>query len=170
MTNEQAVFLADHYASLMAGEVKTTLKVLGAVRDEGGSYRPDEKSRTAWELATHIAQSDVWFLDGVINGRFGSGGDAAESERAAFQSVADVVQFYEHEVPARLERIRAMSAEDLLRPVDFFGILQWPAVSFLGLANNHGIHHRGQLTSYLRGLGSKVPALYGGSADEPFQR
>jgi uncharacterized damage-inducible protein DinB len=170
MTNEQAVFLADHYASLMAGEVKTTLKVLGAVRDEGGAYRPDEKSRTAWELATHIAQSDVWFLDGVLNGRFASGGDAAEAERAAFKTVADVVQFYEREVPARLERIKAMSPDELLRPTDFFGILQWPAVSFLGLANNHGIHHRGQLTAYLRGLGSKVPALYGGSADEPFQR
>ena len=53
--------------------------------------------------------------------------------------------------------------------VDFFGLMQWPAVSYLGLANNHGIHHRGQLSAYLRALGSKVPALYGGSADEPFQ-
>jgi uncharacterized damage-inducible protein DinB len=37
------------------------------------------------------------------------------------------------------------------------------------MANNHGIHHRGQLASYLRAHGSKVPAIYGGSADEPFQ-
>ena len=170
MTNEQAVFLADHYASLMAGEVKTTLKVLGAVRDEGGSYRPDEKSRTAWELATHIAQSDVWFLDGVLNGQFAAGGDAAEDQRAAFKSIAEVLEFYGREVPARLERIRAMSAEELLRPTDFFGLMQWPAVQYLGLANNHGIHHRGQLAAYLRALGSTVPALYGGSADEPFQR
>ena len=48
--------------------------------------------------------------------------------------------------------------------------MQWPAVKYLGLANNHGIHHRFQLTGYLRGLGSKVPAVYGGSADEPFAR
>jgi len=170
MTNEQAVFLADQYVSLMTGEVKTTLKVLGAVTEDGRSYRPDEKSRTAWELATHVAQSDVWFLDGVLNGRFGGGDDAAEGKQARFESIADVVEFYEREVPPRLERIRAMSPEDLLRVVDFFGVVQWPAVKFLGLANNHGIHHRGQLTGYLRGLGSKVPALYGGSADEPFTR
>ena len=170
MTNEQAIFLADHYVSLMTGEVKTTLKVLGAVTEDGRSYRPDEKSRTAWELATHVAQSDVWFLDGVINGRFGGDDDAAAAQRARFGSIADVVRFYEREVPARLERIRAMSPEDLLRIVDFFGVVQWPAVKFLGLANNHGIHHRGQLTAYLRGLGSKVPAVYGGSADEPFTR
>ena len=170
MTNEQAVFLADQYVSLMTGEVKTTLRVLGAVTEEGRSYRPDAKSRTAWELATHEAQSDVWFLDGVINGRFGTDGDAAEAQRAGFGTIADVVRFYEREVPARLERVRAMSPEDLLRIVDFFGVVQWPAVKYLGLANNHGIHHRGQLTGYLRGLGSKVPAVYGGSADEPFAR
>ena len=57
MTNEQATFLAEQYVSLMSGEVATTLKVLRAVTEDGRAYRPDEKSRTAWELATHIAQS-----------------------------------------------------------------------------------------------------------------
>lgn len=42
-----------------------------------------------------------------------------------------------------------------------------PAASFPGMANNHGVHHRGQLAAYLRAMGSKVPAIYGGSADEP---
>ena len=153
MTNEQAVFLADQYVSLMTGEVKTTLKVLGAVTEEGRSYRPDEKSRTAWELATHVAQSDVWFLDGVINGRFGSDGDAAEAQRAGFGSIADVVRFYEREVPARLERVRAMSPEDLLRIVDFFGVVQWPAVKFLGLANNHGDSSPGPAHGLFAGAG-----------------
>ena len=44
-----------------------------------------------------------------------------------------------------------------------------PNVTYLGFANNHGIHHRGQLAAYLRAMGSKVPSIYGGSADEPFQ-
>jgi len=48
-------------------------------------------------------------------------------------------------------------------------MFQWPNVSYLGFANNHSVHHRGQLASYLRAMGSKVPAIYGGSADEPFQ-
>jgi uncharacterized damage-inducible protein DinB len=42
-------------------------------------------------------------------------------------------------------------------------------VQFLGLVSNHSIHHRGQLSSYLRPMGSKVPKIYGGSADEPFE-
>ena len=43
-----------------------------------------------------------------------------------------------------------------------------PNASYLGIATNHGIHHRGQLAAYLRPMGSKVPSIYGGSADEPF--
>ena len=46
------------------------------------------------------------------------------------------------------------------------GIAKQPAATLLGFANNHGIHHRGQLAAYLRGCGSKVPAIYGDSADE----
>jgi uncharacterized damage-inducible protein DinB len=44
-----------------------------------------------------------------------------------------------------------------------------PAAAFLIVANNHGVHHRGQLSSYLRAMGSKVPDMGGGSADEPMQ-
>ena len=57
----------------------------------------------------------------------------------------------------------------MTKEVDFFGIFKSPAAALLGMANNHGIHHRGQLAAYLRPLGSKVPAIYGASADEPFQ-
>ena len=169
MTNEQATFLAEQFVSLMSAEVATTLKVLKAVTEDGRAYRPDEKSRTAWELATHIAQADVWFLDSVIHGRFARNAEGAASQLASFKTPADVVAFYEREVPARLDAIRAMPPEDLTRIVDFFGMVQWPAVKFLGLANNHGIHHRGQLAGYLRAMGSRVPAIYGGSADEPFK-
>ena len=44
-----------------------------------------------------------------------------------------------------------------------------PAVTFLNFMNVHAIHHRGQLSAYLRPMGAKVPKIYGGSADEPFQ-
>lgn len=44
---------------------------------------------------------------------------------------------------------------------DFFGAFKGPSIWFLGVANNHGIHHRGQLTAYLRAMGSKVPSICG---------
>jgi uncharacterized damage-inducible protein DinB len=67
-----------------------------------------------------------------------------------------------------LARVAAMSAEQLLTPVEFFGVFNLPAVLYLGFLNNHSIHHRGELATYLRPMGSKVPSIYGGSFDEPY--
>jgi uncharacterized damage-inducible protein DinB len=152
---------------LMESEFRTTCKVLAAVPDDKRDYKPDEKSRTAWELATHIATADMWFLDAVINGAFTSDPEAVKQVESQFSSSADVVKFYEREFQARMAALRAMPAEKLAADVDFFGMIKQPAVGFLGLANNHSVHHRGQLSAYLRAMGSRVPALYGGSADEP---
>jgi uncharacterized damage-inducible protein DinB len=46
-----------------------------------------------------------------------------------------------------------------------FGAIKMPGVNFLGLAIKHSVHHRGQLSTYLRAMGSKVPGIYGPSAD-----
>ncbi|WP_291980974.1 DinB family protein [Luteitalea sp.] len=167
MTPEQATFLAQQFAQLMEGELPITLKVLRAVPESGRDYRPDAKSRSAWELATHLAQSDVWFLDCILAGAFSVDKDAAAAQIAGFATVDDVVGFYERAMPLRLAGLREASGEDMARLVDFFGMMKRPAATLLGLANNHGIHHRGQLAAYLRASGSTVPAIYGDSADEP---
>ena len=129
------------------------------------NYKPDAKSRTAWELATHLATSDVWFLDSIIQGTFNFDPDAAKQAEAQFKNVNDVVDVLQEDVSGKLAALRALPAEKLTRMVDFFGMMKMPAAAFLGLANNHSIHHRGQLAAYLRAMGSKVPAIYGGSAD-----
>jgi uncharacterized damage-inducible protein DinB len=165
MTSDQATFFAGQMVDLMREELPATCQVLSAVKDDTRDYKPDAKSRSAWELSTHIATSDIWFLDSVINGAFTFDPEAVKAAEAQFKTVADVVAFYEKALPARLDAVKAMSAEDLTRTVDFFGMMQRPAVNFLGLANNHSVHHRGQLAAYLRALGSKVPDIYGPSAD-----
>jgi uncharacterized damage-inducible protein DinB len=52
--------------------------------------------------------------------------------------------------------------------VDFYG-MQMPNAQFLVWQAVHNAHHRGQLATYLRPMGSKVPSIYGGSADEPWK-
>jgi uncharacterized damage-inducible protein DinB len=167
MTSEQATFLAKQYAQLMQGEFPATCKVLAAVKDDNRNYRPDDKSRTAWELATHLATADIWFLDSILNGTFSWDPAKVKEVEGQFKSVAEVVAFYEKTFPQKLQAVQAMSGDALARPLDFFGMMQMPAVSFVGMANNHSTHHRGQLAAYLRAMGSKVPAIYGASADEP---
>ena len=169
MTPDQAQFLAQQYAQLMHGEFAATRKVLAAVKDDTRDYRPDDKSRTAWELATHLATADVWFLDSIITGQFVWDPEKVKQVEGQFTSVAEIVAFYEKTFPEKLKAIAAMTPADLAKTISFFGMMEMPAASFLGMANNHGIHHRGQLAAYLRAMGSKVPAIYGGSADESMQ-
>ena len=143
--------------------------MLRAVPDDRRDYKPDEKSRTAWELATHLVGSDLWFLDSVCEAAFVYDPEVENKRTAGLNTINDVVEFYNRDDPKPIQRLRSTPGEQLAREVDFFGMTRGPSIWFLGLANNHGIHHRGQLMAYLRAMGSKVPSIYGGSADEPFQ-
>jgi uncharacterized damage-inducible protein DinB len=167
MNADQATTLNQFFANLIEQESGTTAKVIAAVPDGNRDYKPDPKSRTAWELAVHLATGDVWFLQSIVDGKFEWNPDAAKQAESQFATIGDVVAFYKREMPAKLSALRALPADQLTRVVDFFGMMQWPNVSYLGFANNHGVHHRGQLAAYLRAMGSKVPSIYGGSADEP---
>lgn len=167
MNAEQAKLLVEYFANLWEGELPATVKVLGNVPDQGRDYKPDGKSRSAWELATHLALGDVWFIQSIIDGNFVFDPQVEKNMAAGFKNASDLSAFYKREVPAKLKELRSLPADRLTKVVDFFGMMQQPNVTYLGFANNHSIHHRGQLTSYLRACGSKVPAIYGSSADEP---
>ena len=167
MDSTQAQFLAKSLCALWEGEFPATCKVIAAVPDGKRDYRPDEKSRTAWELATHLASADIWFINAILAGSFVFDPAAEKQQVSKFSNVADVVAFYKKEFPAALDKIRGMAGEKLAAPTDFFGIMKMPNVTYIGFGNNHSIHHRGQLAAYLRAMGSKVPAIYGASADEP---
>jgi uncharacterized damage-inducible protein DinB len=167
MTPEQARFLAQYFATLMEGEFPATCSVLDAVLDAKRDYKPDEKSRSAWELATHLVLGDLWFLDSIMDGKFAFDPALEAAQRAKFKTTADVSAHYKREFPIRIQRLRELPDDKLTRIVDFFGMFQRPAAALLGFANNHSTHHRGQLAAYLRAMGSKVPAIYGASADQP---
>jgi uncharacterized damage-inducible protein DinB len=161
MDQGQAQFLVGYLTQLWEGEFPATCKVIAAVPNDRRDYRPDDKSRTAWELAVHLATGDVWFLHSILDGSFVYDPAVEKQMQAKFSSIEDVVEYYKREYPAHLAKVRAMPADKLTAAVDFFGMMKQPN------ANNHSIHHRGQLAAYLRAMGSKVPAIYGGSADEP---
>ena len=149
-------------------ETETTKKVLAAVPDAKSDYKPDPNAKTGWELAWHIAGSDVDFLNAIADMKF----DMAAMQREPAdkpKNVAELVEWYDKNMQRGIDRVAAMTAEQLATPVDFFGLYNFPAVIYLSLLNNHRIHHRGQLSTYLRPMGSKCPSIYGGSYDEPFQ-
>ncbi|HEX3819397.1 MAG TPA: DinB family protein [Candidatus Sulfotelmatobacter sp.] len=144
-------------------EAEITKKVIAAIPDAKADYRPDPNARTAKELAWHIANTDIQFLAGIADLNF-----KMESPEHKPETSAEVVAWYDENVKRGIDRVAAMSGEQLMTPVEFFGVFNLPAVAYLGFLNNHSIHHRGELATYLRPMGSKVPSIYGGSYDEPF--
>jgi uncharacterized damage-inducible protein DinB len=162
-------FVSTYCAMMLDGvarEMETTRKVIAAVPNDKRDYRPDPHARTAWELAWHIANTDVQFLDGIADMKF-TMDDPARTNKPA--NIADLAAWYDREMKRGIGRVRAMSPAQQATPVDFLGVFNMPAAFYLAFLNNHSIHHRGELATYLRPMGSKVPQIYGGSYDEPFQ-
>jgi uncharacterized damage-inducible protein DinB len=163
MNHEQAAFATAMFVQGLEMEYTITRKVLAAVPEDKKDFRPDPNARTAFALASHIASSDVWFLNGIVKGEFIPEGDKK------FRSVAEIVAYYEREFPAALAKVKALSPDKLAKVIPAFGMFELPAAAYLAFVTNHCIHHRGQLATYLRPMGSKVPNIYGGSFDEPMQ-
>lgn len=165
LSPEFAVGLREVMLQGLAQEMEITKKVLSAIPEDQRDYRPDPKARTAWELGWHLASTDVQMTDEVADQKFQMEPRFKEEPR----TVAELVNWYDANFKRAIERVRGLSPEQLCTPVDFLGAFNFPTVFYLNFVNNHSIHHRGQLAAYLRPMGSKVPAIYGGSADEPWQ-
>lgn len=162
MTSEFAAGLRDFLLGALDSEVAATKKVILAIPEDKLDYAPDPKSMPALKLAFHVVGSELWFLDSIAAGAFGP---FPEGDGPA--SPAAVVEWYDSVRPAARAKVAALSGDQLAAIVDFYGMFQLPAAAYLNFANVHCIHHRGQLSAYLRPMGSKVPSIYGGSADEP---
>jgi len=160
-TPEQARGLAAFLIRCLEEEAPITRKVLAAVPDACLDFKLGEKGRTARELMWHIILSEGWFAEGIAAQRFGE-----EPKAPAPAAVREMAARYDRDFAAAIAKMKAVPAERLARPIDFFGMFNLPAVAYLQFWLTHSIHHRGQLSSYLRAMNARVPAMYGSSADE----
>jgi uncharacterized damage-inducible protein DinB len=132
------------------------VRVLKAVPQDRLDYRPDPKARTAAELAWFIAVQEAALVPLLETG-----------------TVDWMVALYERSAAALNERLGQLDEAAWQKSGRFLfgGSLVWEAPigemvwGFLFDA----IHHRGQLSTYLRPMGSKVPSIYGPSADDSGQ-
>jgi uncharacterized damage-inducible protein DinB len=158
MTEDTAKGLLGFLLPQLQQEFATTRKVLAAVPAAHCDYKPGERSMSAQELAVHIAASEAFFLRGVLNGAF-------EWQQPDLKTPAEVLAYYDENVPPLIEKLAALPAEKLAQALAM-GPWNEPAIAFVSLSLRHSIHHRGQLSAYLRPMGAKVPSIYGPSADE----
>jgi uncharacterized damage-inducible protein DinB len=157
MTSENAKGMCDFLLGQLREEFATTRNVIAAVPAETSTYKPSEKCMSGLALASHIALAEAFFLRGVVNGSF-------DWKDEQFADPAAVLAYYDATIPALFDQLAALPGEKLAAPITFHAWTQ-PAVNYLVLDLKHGIHHRGQLSSYLRPMGAKVPSIYGPSGD-----
>ncbi len=140
-------------------ESATTRKVIARI-PEGSDYRPDPKSRTASEIAWQIVCEETMIIDGMENGR------AEWSPAPAPASMKEMLEVFDRQSADIIRRWKSLPADRWNGTMEFFGgeraasPMAWSVLFDI-------VHHRGQITTYLRPMGSTVPQVYGPSGDEP---
>jgi uncharacterized damage-inducible protein DinB len=158
--NEKALFM-----KFWEKEAAAMRKVISRIPQEQSDYKPEPKSRNAREIAWLIVREEALLVDGLEKGVL------EWKELPAPASVQDILAEYDRTHEDVTRRLHAVDAAKWERDIPFtFGGKTLmtdtgyeTAWSFLF----DQIHHRGQLSTYLRPMGSTVPSIYGPSADEP---
>ena len=147
------------FVGFWTNESKTTRNVLARI-PENSDYKPDPKSRTAREIAWQIVCEEKMLIDALENGKM----EWTPAETPA--SMVTIVETYEAQSADIISRLHALAGEKWNGPLEFFGSAR-PASPMAWSFLFDIVHHRGQITTYLRPMGSTVPQIYGPSADEP---
>jgi uncharacterized damage-inducible protein DinB len=147
------------FTNFWTKESQTTRNVLSRI-PESSDYRPDPKSRTAHEIAWQIVCEEKMLIDALESGK-------AEWAPAPLPAtMKEVFDAYERQSADCARRWAQLD------DAQWGGVLEWfgserPASPMAWSFLFDIVHHRGQITTYLRPMGSKVPQIYGPSADEP---
>ncbi len=159
--------LKRHYVAMFAKELPITVKLMRAYPAGQDDFRPHERSTPAARLAHTFALANA-IAAKAITGELTMPPDFPPAPATYAEAVAN----YERGAQDVLEALEEMPESRLSETVDFFtGPGQIGPISvgdLLWLMLMDSVHHRGQLSVYVRMAGGKVPSIYGPSADEPW--
>lgn len=154
-------------------EAASTRRILQVVPDEHIGWKPHEKSMTLGRLASHVAELPQFVNRALESDHY----DMATRTGAPIvcESTAALLEFFEERLTAAIATLQDKDNDFLQetwtfrrgemilgQPTRYEAIRSWMM--------NHQIHHRGQLTVYLRLLDIPVPGIYGPSADDNIAR
>lgn len=168
-TAESKVSMGKMLAAELKQEAISTRKMLERIPADFFSWKPHDKSTEIGNLAHHIARLPSFVKPVLTTEEF----DIAASgyQPPVLTSTEELVNFFDSALTEAVENLNAVSDEDLmptwkLRSGDHT-IFEMPRAGVIrALVLSHLIHHRGQLSVYLRLKDIPVPSIYGPSADE----
>jgi len=165
--------LIEAFSQEIDQEGATTRRVLERVPADRLSWKPHQKSMSLGHLALHIAQTPGNIASWALKDVFEFSGPPPEVEA---KSTAQILAAHDESVKTAKDVLRQLGDAGLERQWEGRAggntLMKLPKVAlFRAVVLNHWIHHRGQLSVYLRLLDVPVPSIYGPSADEnPFGR
>jgi uncharacterized damage-inducible protein DinB len=147
-------------------EATATRKVISRIPQETSDYKPEPKSRTAREIAWLIVMEEKTLAEGLEQGKI----DWQETETpATVEEILSTYDRYHDDVTSRLKEIDGANWEkEIPFVVQGREVMRANGFDFAWEFLFDQVHHRGQLSTYLRPMGSTVPSIYGPSADEQF--
>jgi len=153
----------------LQNEAASTRKMLELIPDDKLTWTPHEKSMTLGTLASHIAEIPTWVNATIEKDEL----DFATSDYKPFipTSAKELVERFDKNMSAAVESLKNTSNETLMKNwklrsgEDIY--FDMPKIQVLrGFVLNHNVHHRGQLSVYLRLNDVPLPSVYGPTADE----
>ena len=147
------------FTGFWENEMDTTRKVIARI-PEGSDYRPDPRSRTAAEIAWQIVCEEKMLIEAMETGK------AEWNPPPSPATMKEILRAYEEQSADIVRRWKALAASRWSGTLEFFGHTR-PASPMAWSFLFDIVHHRGQISTYLRPMGSTVPQIYGPSGDEP---
>ena len=161
--------IKDAFIGEMKHESTLTKKILERVPIDKKDWKPHEKSMTLGRLATHVAEISHWVSRVVTMDEFDFLVQGFSSHTAASQE--ELMTIFNEKLNKAIADLQTMDDESFnkiwtVRRGEQVLFTTPKKIAIRGWALNHMIHHRGQLSVYLRLLDVPVPGMYGPSADE----
>jgi uncharacterized damage-inducible protein DinB len=155
--------LREFYLQRQQAELPVFLRVLKALPKDQLSYKPHDRSPSAEQVVWTLTNELNACLDAVVHNK-------AEWKGLPAPPLDEMLEMFESRSNELANRVAKMDETAWNRTAQFYFngkvVSEQPVGSFLWFILFDAIHHRGQLSAYLRPMGGKVPAIYGPSADE----
>ncbi len=158
--------LGEQFMRELEAEVAASRKCLERMREDLFKYKPHEKSMEMGYLSVIVAEVPKWIHMGLEKGEI----EFSNWERYNPTTVADMLAYFEKNVADAKESLLEAGDEDLEKmfylKMGGKELMKMSQRDNVSSTLNHWVHHRGQLTVYMRLNNIPVPSIYGPSADE----
>jgi uncharacterized damage-inducible protein DinB len=158
--------LGQLYLKELDDEAPASRKFIERIPMSLKDYKPHERSMAMGYLTLLVAEIPKWIAVMAEGGEI----DFATWKHIDPKSAEELVKHFDENMKAAKKALQKISDEDMARPFELKNngavVFSSPTKDFIGSTINHLVHHRGQLTVYMRLNDIKVPSTYGPSADD----